>query len=65
MQDFYNDSKFIIAFLVLVLIMQAAVGEKFTEKFCLLVMFSMVILNADSFSKWFGKTFSLSEEEKK
>ena len=28
MQDFYNDSKFIIAFLVLVLIMQAAVYRK-------------------------------------
>ena len=63
MQDFYNDSKFIIAFLVLVLIMQAAVGEKFTEKFCLLVMFSMVILNADNFSKWIGKTFSLKKED--
>lgn len=47
MARFFNNAKYIIAFCILCVIIQLSLGEKFLEKFLMLVLFSMVILNAD------------------
>lgn len=52
MEGIYNNMSFIIGFLVLVLVVQNFFGEKGSEKFVLLILFSMVILNADKFGSW-------------
>ena len=53
MQSFYNSFSFLLAFLILVNILNMFLGEKFTEMFLLLVLAGMVILNADKFGTVF------------
>lgn len=53
MQSFYNNFSFLLAFLILVNILNMLLGDKFTEMFLLLVLAGMVILNADKFSTVF------------
>ena len=53
MQNFYQSFTFIISFMVLVIIFNMMLGSKFTEYFLLLVLLSMVVLNADKFSSIF------------
>lgn len=54
MKEFYNSFGFIIAFMVLVMIFEMLLGEKFTQAFLLLVMASMAIFNADKIEKIFS-----------
>lgn len=54
MQEFYNSFGFIIAFMILVMLCEMMMGEKFTQAFLLLVMASMAIFNADKIEKLFG-----------
>lgn len=53
MKNFYNSFTFIISFMILVLVFQMVLGSKFVEWFLLLVLASMVVVNADKFSKIF------------
>ena len=53
MQSFYNSFSFLLAFLILVNILNMLLGDKFTEMFLLLVLTGMVILNADKFGTVF------------
>lgn len=46
MARFFNNARYIISFCVLCVIIQLSLGQKFLEKFLMLVLFSMVILNA-------------------
>lgn len=62
LQSFYTNGKSIIGFLILVLIFNMIFDQKTTEKFVLLVLFSMCILNADKFIAFMQKTFGGSEE---
>lgn len=47
MQNFYNSFTFILSFMIIVLIFNAIFGAKFVEWFLLLVLLSMVVVNAD------------------
>ena len=47
MKSFYDSFTFIISFMILVLVFNMLFGSKFTEWFLLLVMLSMVVVNAD------------------
>lgn len=63
MESFYQNGKQIIGFCVLVLIFNMVFDQKTTEKFVLLVLFSMCILNADKFGEWFNRTFGGNNQE--
>lgn len=60
MQNFYNSFTFIIAFMILVLVFQMTLGSKFVEYFLLLVLASMVVMNADKLQYIFA---GISKEE--
>lgn len=47
MKNFYDSFTFIVAFMILVLIFNMLFGDKFVEMFLMLVLASMVILNAE------------------
>ena len=47
MKNFYNSFSFIISFMLIVLVFQMIMGSKFIEYFLLLVLASMVVVNAD------------------
>ena len=61
MEQFYKDFGFIIGFLVCVLVIQIAFGDKTTRGFIVLVLFSMVILNYEKMSSFIGSIFTLKE----
>lgn len=54
MQNFYNSFSFIIAFMILLLLFNMLFGGKFVEYFLMLVLASMVVVNADKFSSVFN-----------
>lgn len=60
MMNFYNSFTFIISFMVLVLFFQMGFGSKFVEYFLLLVLASMLILNANKLQGVFA---GISKEE--
>lgn len=47
MKSFYNSFTFILSFMILLLIFNSIFGATFTEYFLLLVLLSMVVVNAD------------------
>lgn len=47
MKNFYNSFSFIISFMILLLVFEMMFGAKFVEWFLLLVLCSMVVVNAD------------------
>ena len=54
MQNFYSSFTFMLGFMIIVLIFNMMFGAKFTEWFLLLVLLSMVVVNADKVSNIFG-----------
>jgi hypothetical protein len=46
-QDFYNSSKFIFAFLIMCIIIQMTFNDKALTSFLTLVLISMVLINSD------------------
>ena len=60
MMNFYNSFTFIISFMVLVLFFQMIFGSKFVEYFLLLVLASMLIMNANKLQGIFA---GISKEE--
>lgn len=54
MQNFYNSFSFIIAFMILLLLFNMIFGGKFVEYFLMLVLASMVVVNADKFNSVFN-----------
>ena len=60
MMNFYNSFTFIISFMVLVLIFEMTFGSKFVEYFLLLVLASMLIMNANKLQGIFA---GISKEE--
>lgn len=59
MSDFLKSFKFIIGFFILTFLVQTAFGEKASEKFALIVLFTMVILNATKFTDFLQSAFVL------
>lgn len=53
---FLTNFKFIIGFIVLVFLVQLFMGDSASEGFALMVLFTMIILNADEFVT-FTKTY--------
>ena len=49
--NFYKSFTFMIAFMILLVFMNMAFGNKFTEKFLILVLASMIVFNVDKFKK--------------
>lgn len=60
MMNFYNSFTFIISFMVLVLFFQMVFGSKFVEYFLLLVLASMLVMNANKLQGIFA---GISKEE--
>lgn len=60
MMNFYNSFTFIISFMVLVLFFEMVFGSKFVEYFLLLVLASMLIMNANKLQGVFA---GISKEE--
>lgn len=60
MEHFYDKFSFILGFMIVTLMFNMIFGAAFTEYFLLLVLLSMIVLNADKFSSIFdglgGKT---------
>ena len=54
MKNFYNSFSFIIAFMILLLLFNMVFGGKFVEYFLMLVLASMVVVNADKFNSVFS-----------
>lgn len=54
MKNFYNSFSFIVAFMILLLLFNMTLGSKFVEYFLMLVLASMVVVNADKFKYVFG-----------
>lgn len=54
MQNFYNSFSFIIAFMILLLLFNLLFGGKFVEYFLMLVLASMVVVNAEKFNSVFN-----------
>lgn len=60
---FYKDFGFIVAFLILVLVIQMSLGNNFTNKFLVLVLFGMIILNSNNFIIFLQNSFELKKGE--
>lgn len=60
---FYKDFGFIVAFLILVLVIQMSLGNNFTNKFLVLVLFGMIILNSNNFIMFLQNSFELKKGE--
>ena len=56
MQKFYSNFTFMLGFMIATLILNMAFGAKFTEMFLLLVLLSMVVMNADTLTAAMGGT---------
>lgn len=61
LESFYKNGKSIIGFLILVLIFNMIFDTEMTEKFVLLVLFSMIIINSEKFIDFFSNAFGESE----
>ena len=59
MQDIFNNMGFIIAFLVLVLLIQMSLGSEVANKFLILVLLGMLLFNADKITNLIEKSFSI------
>lgn len=63
MQEFYNKMGVIIGFLILMFILQTMAGDKTASKFVGLIIFTMLILNADKLKNFLGDKFTVKEEK--
>ena len=54
MQNFYNSFTFILSFMLLIMIFNAVLGDAFTDKFLLLVLLSMLVVNSGKVSSLFN-----------
>lgn len=50
MEKLYTGSKAIMLFLIIVILSQLVGGDKFAQSMVLVILFSMIILNADNFT---------------
>lgn len=53
MKNFFQSYNFIFSFFLLTLFFNMAFGAKFAEYFLLLVLLSMIVFNADKFTRIF------------
>ena len=60
-ETIYKKLGFIIGFMVLTLIISMAFGEKAQRYFLLTTLFSVIILNVESFNEMFSKMITVRE----
>lgn len=60
-ETIYKKLGFIIGFMILTLIISMAFGEKAQRYFLLTTLFSVIILNADSFNEMFSNMITVKE----
>lgn len=56
LKKFYSNYLFVVAFLVLVLTVQMTLGKRVTFYFLMLVLLSMLVVNADTFAELVNMT---------
>lgn len=54
MELLYKGSKTIILFLIIMLVMQTAFGDKIAQKSSVMILFSILILQSDKVSEYFS-----------
>lgn len=57
MKEFYQSYTFILSFMGLEIAISMLFGEDFTLAFLYLVLFSMVLINSETFVDFFNNTF--------
>ncbi len=62
MQEFYKDFTFILGYMVLVLMVQMAFGEKAQRGFLLTTLFSMSVLNYSKVNDFLDTKFKLTTD---
>ena len=65
METLYNNLGMIIGFLSGAFLIQLFFGEKFAEKSILLILFTMIMVNTNSFNNFISKINDKLDEEKK
>ena len=60
-ETIYKKLGFIIGFMILTLIISMAFGEKAQRYFLLTTLFSVIILNVESFNEMFSKMITVRE----
>lgn len=55
MENIYKGLKTILLFLIIVFVVQTAFGDKVTQNMCLMILFSMLILNSSTLSTYLTK----------
>ena len=60
-ETIYKKLGFIIGFMILTLIISMAFGEKAQRYFLLTTLFSVIILNVESFNKMFSNMITVRE----
>ena len=65
MESFYKKMGIIIGFLIMMLCIEQFISDKAGEKMALLILFTMIILNADTFSSAMSNLFKSKEKEEK
>lgn len=63
MKKFYSDFGFVISFMILALVIEISMGDKAQWYFLLLVLASMIVVNADDFNAFVDKYFSFKIKE--
>ena len=64
MTELYNNLGMIIGFLSGAFLIQLFFGEKFAEKSILLILFTMIMVNAKSFNNFISKINGKLDDEK-
>ena len=62
MESFYQKMGIILGFLILMLLIEEFISDKAGEKMSLLILFTMIILNAEKFSTAMSNLFKSKEE---
>ena len=60
MEKFYKDFGLVIAFMILALVIEIWFGDKAQWGFLMLVLLSMIVINASDFNKFVDKYFSFN-----
>ena len=63
MESFYKKMGIIIGFLIMMICIQTFISDKAGEKMALLILFTMIILNAEKFSDAMKNVFTSKEKE--
>jgi dipeptide/tripeptide permease len=62
MQEFYNKMGIIIGFLFLMFLLQTFAGDKTASSMVLLILFTMIMINAETFTNYLGDKFTTKKE---